>query len=121
MAASSSEGDSRSKKLSYERARREIISDKFRELGELLVEYGYQKGDVLTQADALTATIAVMRKLLNKDPPTSSPPESEDRGDLKRSRGSSVMLRPCVCPRSPCPPSALCSSRAPTPQPLMFL
>jgi len=82
--------DVRSKKLSYERQRREQISDKFKELIELLIEYGFPKGEVLTQADALSATIALMRKLLNKGPadPASTDTISQSEDLFKRSRGS---------------------------------
>lgn len=62
--SSSHSDDPRVRKLSYERSRREAISEKFRELCDLLLIGGFAKSQISSQADALTATIQFVREAL---------------------------------------------------------
>ncbi len=58
--------DDTEKKLSYERKRREIITDKFSTLQGQLARHGFAKSDLISQADILSATIEALKAAVQR-------------------------------------------------------
>jgi len=58
--------EAKKKKIDYERERREILSRKFEELGQILVAMGLDKREVSTQVDTLSSAIQALRELKEK-------------------------------------------------------